>query len=144
MQSKDPKFHFYFESPIPIKETLGQVQSKSLIEEVQMLDQRQNWTQSVWDIPPSTSTTPLPYQQINSETNKEPSPPPEQIVFGAGFMMGPPYSNQINLQKESAVEISQSPSQVDKSIQNESRNPSPATNPKAKSGGDTAIRYLSV
>ena len=131
-----------FQSPIPIKETLGQFQSNSLIQKAQMLDQRQNWSQSVWDIPPSTSATPLPYEQINFETSKEPSPPPEQIVFGAGFMSirrpdGVPSSMD-------GVEISQSPSQVDKSIQNESRYPSPTPSPKTQSGGDKAVRYLFV
>ena len=40
------------------------------------------------------------------------------------------------------VEISQSPSQIDKSIQNESRCPSPTPSPQASSGGDNVVRYL--
>ncbi len=131
-----------FQLPIPIKEAPRQFQSTILTQEAQMFNQQQYWGQSVWDIPPSTSATPLPYEQINFETSKEPSPPPEQIVFGAGFM---PIRRRDGVPSSmDGVEISQSPSRVDNSIQNESRYPSPTPSPEAPSGGDKAVRYLLV
>ena len=126
-----------FQSPIPIKEAPGQVQSTSLTQKAQMLDQGQGWSQSVWDVPPQKSAAPLTYEQ-----SKEPSPPPKQIVFGVGFM---PIQRPDGVPSSmNGVEISQSPSQVDKSIQNESRCPSPTPSPKATSGRDKAVRYLFV
>ena len=129
-----------FQSPIPIKEAPGQVQSTSLTQKAQMLDQRQGWSQSVWDVPPQKSATPLPYQQINYETSTE--SPSSEFVFGVGFMSirrrdGVPSSMN-------GVEISQSPSQVDKSKKNKSGSESPAPSPNAPSGGDKAVRYLLV
>ena len=120
-----------FQRPIPIKEAPRQFQSTILTQEAQMFNQQQYWGQSLWDIPPST------YQQ-----SKEPSPPPEKIVFGAGFMSirrqdGVPSSM-------SGVEISQSPSQDDNSNNNKSGFPSPAPNPQKPSGGDNGVSYLLV
>ena len=111
-----------FQSPIPIKEAPGQVQSTSLTQKAQMLDQGQGWSQSVWDVPPS--------------------PPPKQIVFGAGFM---PIRRRDGVPSSmDGVEISQSPSQDDNSNNKKSGFPSPATNPQKPSGDDKAVRYLLV
>ena len=134
MQAQAPGAQELFQSPIPIpipiKEALGQDQSTSLNSEVQIFDQKKYLGQSMWDIPPSNSATPLPQSQSL------------EFVFGVGFMSirrrdGVPSSMN-------GVEISQSPSQIDKSIQNESRYPSPTPSPEATSGGDKAVRYLLV
>ncbi len=111
-----------FQSPIPIKEAPGQVQSTSLTQKAQMLDQGQGWSQSVWDVPPS--------------------PPPKQIVFGVGFM---PIQRPDGVPSSmNGVEISQSPSQDDNSNNNKSGFPSPAPNPQKPSGGKNGVSYLLV
>ena len=131
MQAQAPGAQELFQSPIPIKEAPGQVQSTSSNLEVTIF----NGARSVWDINPSNSATPLTYEQ-----SKEPSPPPQKIVFGAGFM---PIRRRDGVPSSmDGVEISQSPSQIDKSIQNESRCPSPTPSPQASSGGDNVVRYL--
>jgi hypothetical protein len=140
LQAQAPGAQERFQSPIPIDEAPRQFQSTILTQEAQMLDQRQGWSQSVWDVPPQKSATPLPYQQINYETSKE--SPSSEFVFGVGFMSirrrdGVPSSMN-------GVEISQSPSQVDKSKKNKSGSESPAPSPNAPSGGDKAVRYLLV
>ena len=131
MQAQAPGAQELFQSPIPIKEAPGQVQSTSSNLEVTIF----NGARSVWDINPSNSATPLTYEQ-----SKEPSPPPQKIFFGAGFM---PIRRRDGVPSSiDGVEISQSPSQIDKSIQNESRCPSPTPSPQASSGGDNVVRYL--
>ncbi len=130
-----------FQRPIPIKEAPRQFQSTSLNSEVQIFDQKKYLGLSMWDIPPSNSATPLPYQQINYETSK--GSPSSEFVFGVGFMSIRRGSGGVPSSMD-GVEISQSPSQIDKSIQNESRYPSPAPSPQATSSGDKAVRYLLV
>jgi hypothetical protein len=149
------------------------MESKNKLQnEMQIAVQNEMQNYRNWDIDPVSQSSPPsspppspppPRVKLNlfplpedGDDGRPKSPVPADNIVGVGFMSirGPdqiPSSNSeiINQpQSLSAVEISQSPSQVDKSIQNESmnitRSSSPASSPIAPSGYSPAIRYLWV